>query len=178
MKKLLTLALATALCAPAIAQKFGSTNEGAPTIKQSIEMGGKKMSLNYTAITWADGKTMSRAMDKANGKGFREFINGSAPKSPLATFESSVDCKCGDLMLPAGEYKVFYTITEDCDWQINFQKGDAKPQTMKLALTDNPMEHKRLVMSLHAGDKGAGSYIGFGKKSCMLEFAPAKKKAE
>ena len=58
MKKLITLALFAALCAPATAQKMGSVNSNAPTMKQSMEMGSEKMTLNYTAIRWAEGSTM------------------------------------------------------------------------------------------------------------------------
>lgn len=175
MKKFLSFALIAALCTPAFAQKTGSSNRNAPAIEQSITVAGAKMSLNYTSITWATGKTMDLAMDKANGAGTRDFINKQATKSPLATFTSSVAVSCGDLKLEAGEYKVYFTITEDCDWQINFQNGD-KTLTMKMPLMDSPEESKRLLLCLYAGEtEGAGVYVSFGKKMCMLDFKPAPK---
>lgn len=174
MKTLLTAALAAALCAPAFAQKMGSTNSEAPTLKQSISIGDASMSLNYTAITWAEGKTMKAAMDKDKGSRYREFINNQATRNPLAKFKTTIDCKCGGLTLEAGEYDVYYTISDDCSWSLNFAHGD-KVKSVKLDLQDTPMEHSRLVMSLHAADKGAGTYIGFGMKSCMLTFTPTKK---
>lgn len=175
MKKLLTFALIAALCTPAFAQKTGSSNRNAPALEQSITVGGAKMSLNYTSITWATGKTMEQAMDKANGAGTREFINKAAAKAPLATFTTSVAVACGDLKLEAGDYKVYFTITEECDWQINFQGAD-KTQTMKLALMDNKEESKRLMLCLYAGEtEGAGVYVAFGMKMCFLDFKPAAK---
>ena len=86
MKAFLSFALAAALCAPAFAQKMGSTNSNAPMMKQTIEAGSAKMSLDYEAITWADGKTMSRIMDKEKGAGARKRISESAPQAPLGTF--------------------------------------------------------------------------------------------
>lgn len=54
MNKLLTLALAAFLCTPAFAQKMGSRNRNAPTIKQSITVGGQTLSLDYTSIAWGN----------------------------------------------------------------------------------------------------------------------------
>jgi hypothetical protein len=175
MNKLLTLTLATLLCTPAFAQKMGGANSNAPTIKQSIAMGDNSMSLDYTAITWASGETIKAIMDKENGASMRKRVNNGAPNSPLATFKTSVDCACGDLQLAAGEYKVFYTITDECEWQINFQMKD-KVQTMTLPLMDSHEENKRLLMCLYAGEKGAGVYVAFGSQLCMLNFEPVAKK--
>lgn len=177
MKKILTLALALAVCAPAVAQKMGGTNRNAPKISQSIEAGKASMSLNYTAITWADGRMMKALADKEKGAGMRKHVNDSAPDSPLAMFKTSVDVTCGDLHLAAGEYKVYYTIDDDCAWHINFHGKDAdKPMSMKLELMGSEHENKRLLMCLYAEDKGAGVYIAFGDKTGMLTFAPAMKK--
>ena len=174
MKKFLTFALAAALCTPVFAQKTGSSNSNAPTVEQTISAGGAKMTLNYTSITWASGKTLETAMDKENGAGTRDYINGQATKKPLASFSTTVAVTCGDLKLEAGDYKVYYTISEACEWQINFAMGD-KVMTMKLPLMDNKEASKRLMMCLYAGDsEGAGVYVAFGEKMCMLDFKPAK----
>ena len=168
MKKFLTFALAAALCTPVFAQKTGSSNSNAPTVEQTISAGGAKMTLNYTSITWASGKTLETAMDKENGAGTRDYINGQATKKPLASFSTTVAVTCGDLKLEAGDYKVYYTISEACEWQINFAGKDDKVATMKLP-------SKRLMMCLYAGDsEGAGVYVAFGEKMCMLDFKPAK----
>jgi hypothetical protein len=178
MKKLLSLVLFASLCTPAFAQKMGGTNRNAPTIKQSITVAGATISLDYTSITWASGETMKTIMDKANGGGAREMVNNNAMKTPLGTFTSTIAVSCGDLNLAAGEYKVYFTIDDNCDWSVNFQ-GKDKTDTMKLPLMDSPEESKRLLLCLYAGEKeGAGTYVSFGNKMCMLEFKPAAEKKQ
>jgi len=172
MTKILSFALAAALCAPAFAQKMGSTNTNAPTVKQTIMADDAKISLDYTSITWASGKTMERIMDKEAGARMRTRINESAGDSPLGSLSTSVDLMCGDLHIPAGEYKIHFTIGDDLGWSINF-KGKDKTHTTKLALSDSEHESKRLMMCLYAGeDEGAGVYVAFGKHSGMLELKP------
>lgn len=172
MKKLLTIALAAALCAPAFAQKMGMTNSNAPTVKQAVESEGAKISLNYTSITWADGKTMNMLTDKEKGARSRQRLNDNAAKSPLGSFSTSVSVKCGDLVLAAGEYSVYFTITEDCQWQINFADKDGKAQTMVLPVQKSEHESKRLLLCLYAEEEGAGVYVSFGLMSGMLTFVP------
>ena len=178
MKNLISIVLATALCAPAFAQKTGMSNQDAPTIKQTIMAGANKISLDYTAITWASGKTMSDILDKANGANARKGLNNRGPKSPLATFSTSIDVMCGDLQIPAGEYQVFFTITEELVWQINFQ-GKDKTLTTKLEVAnDEKHESKRLLLCLYAGEEsGAGVYVAFGKQSGMINFKTGSKGA-
>lgn len=174
MNKFLSLALAAALCAPAFAQKMGMSNNNAPTVKQSITAGDAKVSLDYTAITWASGKTMSMVMDKDKGAKARERVNATAKEQPLGSFATSVDVMVGTTKLAAGEYKVGFTINENLEWEINFMGKETV--TVKLPLADTKDEHKRLVCSLVvADDAGMGVYIGFGMKSGMLPIAPAKK---
>lgn len=175
MKKFLTFALAAALCAPAFAQRMGSSNSDAPAMKQSINAGAATMSLDYTAITWASGSTMSRILDKEKGANMRKRVNGSAAESSLGTFTTSVDCKVGETMLAAGEYKVYFTIGEDLAWSINFQGKDGKVNTVALKLADSGHESKRLMLCMYATDGGAGVYVAFGKQSGDLQIAAAAK---
>ncbi len=177
MKTLLSFALAAALCAPAFAQKQGMSNNDAPEMKQSIAAGAAKMSLDYTSITWATGKTMTALMDKEKGGRARERVNGNAANAPLASFKTSVDCKCGDAVLPAGDYQVFFTIGDDLAWSLNFKNGD-KVVSTKLKLDNSDHESKRLMMCLYAEDNGAGVYIAFGKQSGMIKFEAAKKEGK
>jgi hypothetical protein len=170
--KFLSFALAAALCAPAFAQKMGSTNADAPSVKQSLMAGDAKVALDYTSITWAAGKTMARIMDKENGARMRARVNESAADAPLGSMTTSVDLMCGDLHLPAGDYKLFFTITDDLAWHINFQ-GAEKTHTLKLPLGDSPQESKRLKLCLYAGDDdGAGIYVAFGKHHGSLALKP------
>lgn len=173
MKSFLSFALAAALCAPAFAQKMGSTNSNAPALSQSITIGDAKMSLDYTSITWADGKTMTAIGDKEKGARARTRVNNSAAGAPLGKFTSSIDCKCGDATLAAGSYDVYFTIGDDLAWSLNFKSGD-KVTTTKLDLKSGEHESKRLQMLLHATDNGAGAWLSFGKMSGMIAFAAAK----
>ena len=172
MKLLLTLC-AAALCAPAFAQKSGSINRNAPAITQTVTAGEAKISLNYTSIAWGQGKTFEQAMDKANGGDARQMINTNAKKSPLAELSTTVELMCDKLRIPAGDYKVAFTINDNAEWEINFMGKETL--TMKLPLLDNKeMPHKRLLMCLYAGDQdGAGVYVAFGTKVAMLTLAPA-----
>jgi hypothetical protein len=175
MTKILSFALAAALCAPAFAQKMGSTNSNAPTIKQTIVAGDAKISLDYTSITWASGKTMGRLMDKESTDA-RARVNKMAGDQPLGSMTSSVDLMLGDLHIPAGDYKVYFTIDDDLTWSINF-KGKEKTLTSKLALMPSDHESKRLLLCLYAGEEdGAGVYVSFGDKMGMLELKPAAQK--
>jgi hypothetical protein len=175
MKKILSFVLAAALCAPAFAQKQGSTNTNPPSVKQSIEAHGASMSLDYLSVAWAEGKTMANLMDKENGVRGRKRLNDNAVKNPLGTFKTSVDVSCGDTMLAAGEYSVFFTIDEELNWSINFKSGE-KVHSHKLTLADSGHESKMLMLCMYAAEKGAGVYVAFGNKSGDLQFAPVAKK--
>jgi hypothetical protein len=141
-------------------------------MQQTVVAGDAKISLDYTSITWASGQTMTRLMDKEGGQKARIRTNEMAPKSPLGKLTTSVDVKCGELVLAAGEYQIFFTIDESLAWSINFQ-GKDKTHTMKLELADSGHEHKRLLLSLYAGDEaGAGVYVAFGKQSGTLSLVP------
>lgn len=175
MKKILSLVLAAALCAPAFAQKQGSTNSNPPSVKQSVEAHGASMSLDYLSVAWAEGKTMARIMDKEKGASARKRINDGAVNNPLGTFKTSVDVSCGDTMLAAGEYSVFFTIDEDLNWSINFKSGE-KVHSHKLTLADSGHESKMLMLCMYPAEKGAGVYVAFGNKSGELSFAPVAKK--
>jgi hypothetical protein len=169
MKKFLSFVLAAALCAPAFAQKRGN----APSITQTIESEVGKLSLNYAAHPFAEGKTFAMLMDKENGAGARKNISDRAAKAPMGTFVNSVDVMCGDLHLAAGTYDVFFTIGDDLVWNINFRSGE-KVHSHKLTLADSGHESKRLMLCLYASDKGAGVYIAFGKMSGDLQIVPHK----
>ena len=176
MNKLLTLALAASLCTPLLAQKMGSTNTNAPSVKQTVMAGEHEISLDYISITWASGKTMTTLMDKEKGGRARDRVNNMAKDAPLGTFSCSSAVKCGDLMLPAGEYNVFFTISPELEWHINFM-ADEKVHTHKLQLSEGHEESKRLMLCMYAADNdGAGVYVAFGKKMGFLTFTPQVEK--
>ncbi|MBL8751921.1 MAG: hypothetical protein JNK15_01365 [Planctomycetes bacterium] len=168
MKKLLTLALTLALSFPVFAQR-------GPKLEQTITNGDVKMSLNYTSISYGEGKTVAALLSK-DGAEMRSMMNERAGNRPPATFTTSVDVKVNDVTLPAGEHKVYFTIGDDLAVNMNFKSGD-KVQTVKLDLkTEEGHESKQLLMCLYAGDNGgAGAYLAFGKMSGMVNFVPAGK---
>jgi hypothetical protein len=163
MKKLLSFALTVALCAPLFAQRA--------KIEQSIAMGDVKMSLNYTSLPYGEGKTVDMLMSKEGGD-MRNMWNNNAANRAVATFSTSVDVKCGDLTLPAGEHKIYFTVGDDMKVSANFKMGD-KVQTMPLAMMPAG-EHmaKQMLMCLYAEPNGAGVYCAFGKMQTMLTFVP------
>ena len=120
----------------------------------------------------ADGKTMNRIMDKEAGAGMRKRMSENAANAPLGSFTSSVDVMVGDAHLPAGDYKVFFTIDDSLAWSINFMGKDGKTHQVTLQLEDSQHESKRLMLCLYAEENGAGAYVAFGNKSGMLTFKP------
>lgn len=171
MKKLLSFVLALALSVPAFAQAN-------PKIDQSITAGDVKMSLNYTSRSYGEGKTVGMLMDKEGGKEMRAMMNERMAARPMATFSSSVDCKCGDAMLPAGEHQIYFTIGDDLAITMHFKQGDKTVSTKLQIDTNSQHESKRLVMCLYAEEAGAGVWLGFGKMSGMASFVPAKKEGK
>ncbi len=174
MKKLLPLVLGLVLAVPAAAQRMGSTNANAPTISQKIDFAdGSKLSCEYLAITWASGRTMTAIMDKEKGERTRTRVNGSAKDSPLGEFSTSSAVTVGGTAVPAGEYKVYFTIDNDLAWSINL--AAEQTITIKLPLQETPMDSKRLLLGLYAGEgEAAGLYVAFGKHSCDLPIQKAK----
>jgi hypothetical protein len=170
MKKLLSFVLAVALCAPVFAQR-------GPKIEQSITAGDVKMSLNYTSLSYGEGKTVAALLDKEGGKDMRAMMNERSAGRPMATFTTSVECKCGDATLAAGEHQVYFTIGDDVAFNMHFKQGD-KVASTKLTLANGEHESKRLMMCLYAEEAGAGTYLAFGKMSGMVSFVPTKKEGK
>jgi hypothetical protein len=170
MKKLLSFALALALCAPAFAQR-------GPKLEQSVTAGEAKMSLNYTSLSYGEGKTMGTLLDKEGGKDMRAMMNERSANMQLAKFTTTVACTCGDAQLAAGEYQVYFTIGDDLGFTMHFKQGD-KVTSTKIKLENGQHESKRLMMCLYAEENGAGVYLAFGKLSGMVSFAAAKKEGK
>lgn len=169
MKKLLSLVLAVAICAPAFAQR-------GPKLEQTITSGTTKMTLNYTSLSYGEGKTVGTLLDKEGGKEMRQMMNERSANRPLATFSTSINVKCGDAVLAAGEYGVYFTVSDELVWTINFKQGE-KVVSSVVKLDDSQHESKRLLMCLYAEEAGAGVYLSFGKMSGMLSFQPHEGKA-
>jgi len=172
MNRYVTLVVGLLMAVPVAAQKSGMINQNAPKLTQSLTAGEAKIQLDYTSIAWGQGQAFNAAMDKGNGDA-RKQINELAKSKPIGSFTTSVDLTCGDVKIPAGEYKLGFIITDNMEWQMSFMGKDTI--NVKLPLTDSKEKQSTmLVCSLFAGDRGtAGCYVAFGQKSCVVNFAPA-----
>lgn len=175
MKRLaLTLIAAGFLAVPALAQKMGSSNRNAPTVKQSITLDPiGTVSLDYTAIQFGSGRWAATLENEQTRDQMRERINGQANATPLAAFTTEKDVDIGGKHVPAGTYKMSFTISDDYKWQVTLI-GD-ETITIPLNLEKTEMASKRLVCSLHAGDEDgtAGVYIAFGEQWGLLTIKAA-----
>lgn len=168
MKRFATLALTVSLfAADASAQKMGATNTNAPEIEQAIDLGQTgRVELSYTAITWAAGRWAKTLENEDRRDGMRKRINGEAKNSPLGYFSAGSDIMLGDVRVAEGDYKLGFTLDDDFKWRMTLFSGDDEIH-VPLGLTESPMESKRLIVSLYAGDEDftGGIYVAFGKES-------------
>ena len=172
MNRYVTLVVGLLMAVPAAAQKSGMINNNAPKLTQSLTAGDAKIQLDYTSIAWGQGRAFNAAMDKGNGDA-RKQLNDLAKSQPIGSFSTTVDLTCGDVKIPAGEYKLGFTITDSMEWQMSFMGKDTI--NVKLPLTDSK-DHpsNMLVCSLFAADRGSvGCYVAFGQKACVVNFTAA-----
>ena len=177
MKKIWLVTAALVLFqASTFAQRMGSGNSNAPTIKQNIEFAdGAKVSFHYVAINWGGGQWAKALANEESRDKMRERINSTAKSRPLASMETSMDMLLGEQSIPAGAYQVGFTLNEKFAWQMSLMKDEATIH-LPLPLMDSPEEAKRLIVAAYA-DNAAGSvgmYVSFGKKFCTLTLLPAK----
>jgi hypothetical protein len=179
----LSLVLAAALAAPGTAQRMGSSNSDAPTVTQTIQFAKQSspVEIKYTAVTWADGKTMEAIANKENGARTRQRINNSAKNSPLGSFSTPVAITLGGKAVPAGEYKLYFNVDDDLKWHLILgaasEDGDETELKWKLDLKDTPKHVQRLQIVMTAGDKSdtANLEITFGKMSTTVAATVAAK---
>lgn len=167
MKKLLSFALAIALCAPVFAQRGAK-------LEQTITMGDAKMSLNYVSISYGEGKTVGTLLSKEGGD-MRKMFNERMAARPTTQFKTSIDVTCGDAKLAAGDYDVYFSIDDDLVVSMNFKQGDKVTSTKLKLNMAGQHEGKKLLMCLYSEEAGAGVYLSFGKIEGMISFVPTKK---
>jgi hypothetical protein len=173
----------TAFSMPVLAQRMGSVNTNAPTVGQSIEFGkNQSVSIKYTAIHWAKGRTMGAVKDKERGERARNRINQEAEVSPLGSFTSTMDVMIAGQKVPAGDYSLYFTIDADLKWHMVLgAKGGQGKIDLTLDLKETQHESKRLVLGLGAGDEDgtASLHVMFGNQHAMFSVTGAgSKKAE
>lgn len=174
MKILATLALGfgLAIATPATAQVMGSTNRTAPTCTNIIEFAdGPKLTLKYTAITFAGGKWAK------NLSQMRPFINQTAERRPMGELHADGDFLFGGKELAKGKYKVYFTLTEKLNWVLNVQdlEGQKDAVTWELKLKKAGSKQSRLNMMFKPTEKANTCHmmLAFGDKAMEVPFMPA-----
>ncbi|MFH1573307.1 MAG: hypothetical protein ABIG68_04950 [Acidobacteriota bacterium] len=176
-----TVIFTAALCllaTTATAQRMGSINRNVPTIEQKIDLGPTgTIKLSYSGISWGSGSWAKSLGNEERQSAMRDRINQSADQNPLGSFECSKDVKIGDVMVPAGSYKLAFKLDEEFAWQLVLAQGE-QSIPVPLSLMETEEQSKRLVLSLYAGDEDftGGLYLAFGEHFGMMTIAPAPKK--
>ena len=151
---------------------MGSINRGAAKVT-TPEMGGNKLSVNYTALRF--GKGWQGFKDNVD---MHERFNGFAAKNPIGSVETSVDLMTAGKKVPAGKYSMFFTLSERGGWVLNLKPKEGDTVKWRMVLTDAPSESKCLKVSLNpsAEDGMCSLHIAFGKQHVMVPVMVAKKK--
>ena len=177
MKTLIPIAAAIALLAvPVTAQKMGHSNANAPTVGQSLNLAEKgTVELSYTSITWANGTWAKQLANEATRDQKRSEINEAAKSAPLGSFTTSVDLVINHVPVSAGTHQLAFTLNERFQWQIVLIK-DGKQAALRLSLAANPIQSKRLVLALIAGDEDftGRMFVTFGDRAAQFSIAVAE----
>jgi len=174
MKSFLAIACAALMTCGLQAQISGSINRGAAKVSNSIEMGGNKLSVNYTALRFGDGmwQKIKDAADRHEG------FNAFAAKRPVGSVETSIDLMTAGKKVPAGKYDMFFTVNERAGWILNLKPKEGDAIRWRMVLSDAPSEAKCLKISLDPSEKDGmcSLHIAFGKQHVMVPVMAAKKK--
>ena len=162
MKSVIALACAALITGSLHAQVGGSINRNAAKVTNSIEMGGNKMSVSYTALRFGKGQ-WQKFRDDVD---MHERFNGFAKNSPIGSVETSVDLMTAGKKVPAGKYSMFFTLSERAGWVLNLKPKDGDAVKWRMVLSDAPTEAKCLKITLDpsAEDGMCSLHIAFGKQ--------------
>lgn len=172
MKKLLYPVVGLSLLvAPTLGQR--QSNPNAPTITQSIDLAGKgSLELSYVSINWAGGRWAEMLANEATRDQMRAMINSS--DQPLGSLKASVDLSIAGQRVSAGDYSLAFKLDENFEWEIALSgKGDGV--NLPLIVGQSPMESKRLVIALLAGEEDFTGLmlVAFGSQICQLPVGVA-----
>ena len=174
MKSVLAVACAAVLTCGLQAQISGSINRGAAKVTNSIEMGGNKLSVNYTALRFGAGQwqKIKDATDRHDG------FNSFAEKRPVGSVETSADLMAAGRKVPAGKYDMYFTVNERAGWMLNLKPAEGDAIRWRMVLSDAPAEAKCLKIGLNPSDENGmcSLHIAFGKQHVMVPVTVAKKK--
>lgn len=169
-------AMLGALAAPAIAQVSGSINRNVPTLSQGFHINNDaedKIELTYKAIAFGEGQWQKLK----DNKDMHERFNAGAERRPIGTVSSTMACKVAGKEVPAGEYKMFFTLHEQAGWILNV-KNDDNHVMWRMAMTETDHNHTRLHISLTPGESANECHmmIAFGNQMVKVPVGPAAKK--
>jgi len=173
MKSVLAIACAALMTCGLQAQVSGSINRGAAKVSNSIEMGGNKLSVKYTALRFGEGQWQKIKDATDRHEGFNQF----AEKRPIGSVETTVDLMAAGKKIPAGKYSMFFTINERAGWILNLKPEKGEAVRWRMVLTDAAKEAKCLKIGLEPSAKNGacGLHIAFGKKHITVPVTVAKK---
>ena len=172
MKKLLyTTVGLSLLVAPSLAQRQGNPN--APVIGQSIDFAGQgSLELSYASINWAGDRWAGMLSNEATRDQMRAMINGS--DEPLGSLKASVDLSIASQRVSAGDYRMAMKLDENYQWEIVLS-GEGDSVNLPLITGQSPMESKRLVIAILAGEEDLSGLmlVAFGSQICQLSIGVA-----
>lgn len=179
MRSILPLTVCLAL-APLTAQKMGQVNNDAPTVTQTIRYAnGASVKVQYFAISIAEGKTLSRLLDKENGGPTRARFNRMADQNPLGSLETSSALSIAGKSIAKGSYALRFHIDDNLHWSMSLTgKGDDQKVHRFDLKAGEAKSAKRMMINLIPGDKaGSGTLsIRFSNLSANFKMGGVKPK--
>ena len=167
MKRFLTIACVSLfVCAGLQAQVSGSINRGAPTVTNTIAMGDHKMEVNYTAIRFGDGQ-WQRILENED---MHDRFNQLAERRPMGSVKTSCDVITAGKSVPAGDYKMFFTVSSQAGWILNLKPAEGDAIRWRLVLTESDKKQNCMHISLSpsAEDGTCSLSVAFGSKSVTV----------
>jgi len=175
-----TILVAFSLLASVPAQISGSINRDAPSASSGVEFANKsKISVKYTAIHFGEGQWQSILKNTRR----HERFNSGAVRRPLGSITTNCGVTASGKEIPAGDYKMFFTVHEGAGWVLNLKNNAddaAEAIRWRMVMTDTKTANKRFKVAVNPGaDTGTATIsISFGTKSVSVPLKVAAPPAE
>lgn len=173
IKYALALVCAAALSTGLSAQISGSINRNAAKVTNTIEMGGNKLHIAYTAIRFGEGQWKQIKDNKDSHERFNKMAEGR----PIGTVETSTDLQVAGKKVAAGKYSLYFTVHAEYGWLLNVKSEDGKVTTwgLRLSETDDKASCMQLTLAPTAKDNTASLTIAFGSMQVTVPVTVAEK---
>lgn len=156
IKNILAIACSTLLASGLVAQVRGGINRSAPKVTNAIEMGGKKLHIEYTSIRFGDGEWQKIQEQKDAYEGFNKF----AENKPIGKVVTTTDVMVAGKKVPAGSYKMYFTLHEQAGWILNVKPENGDPIRWRMVLSETKDAAKCLKISLEPTSKDGACTLG------------------